>query len=81
MGLISGVVTLPLAPVRALSWLAEQLIDEARREASDETAVRQALARAQDDLDAGRLTAEEYEQLEDELIDRLLLMRRIAGDG
>ena len=81
MGLISGVVTLPLAPVRAVGWLAQQLVEEARRQASDETAVRQALSRAQDDLETGRLTPEEYERLEDELIDRLLLMRRIAADG
>ena len=81
MGLISGVVTLPLAPVRAVGWLAQQLVEEARRQASDETAIRQALSRAHDDLETGRLTLEEYERLEDELIDRLLLMRRIAADG
>lgn len=81
MGLITGVLTFPLAPVRAVGWLAAQLVEEARRQASDETAIRQALARAQDDLDSGRLTPEEYEQLEDDLIDRLLLMRRISADG
>ncbi|MGO4759259.1 gas vesicle protein GvpG, partial [Streptomyces sp. 2MCAF27] len=37
MGLITGLLTLPLAPVRGVAWIAEQLRQEALRELYDPT--------------------------------------------
>jgi len=71
MGLITGLLTLPLAPVRGVAWIGEQVAQEAERELNDETRVRRELARLEMELEAGRLSEEEYEQLEDRLLERL----------
>jgi hypothetical protein len=71
MGLITGLLTLPLAPVRGVAWIGEQVAQEAERELNDETRVRRELARLEMELEAGRLGEEEYEQLEDRLLERL----------
>ena len=71
MGLITGLLTLPLAPVRGVAWIGEQVALEAERELNDETRVRRELARLEMELEAGRLGEEEYERLEDQLLERL----------
>jgi Gas vesicle protein G len=75
MGLLSGLLLLPLAPVRGTIWIAEQIADQAARELDDETTIRRRLAEAERDLELGLLTAEEYEAYEDELLDRLEAIR------
>jgi hypothetical protein len=71
MGLVTGLLTLPLAPVRGTIWVAEQLVAEAERELRDEKSVRRRLAEAERQFEAGTLTAEEYEAIEDELLEQL----------
>jgi hypothetical protein len=71
VGLLTGLLTLPLAPVRGTIWLAEQLGAEAERELDDEAAVRRSLAEAERQFEAGALGVVEYEAIEDELLDRL----------
>ncbi|MGZ4437040.1 MAG: gas vesicle protein GvpG [Nocardioidaceae bacterium] len=75
MGLISGLLTLPLAPVRGTVWVAEQIRDQAEEEFYDPAKIRRRL----DDVDrmreSGELTDEEATVLEDELVDRLLVSR------
>lgn len=72
MGLFSGLLTLPLAPVRGVVWLAEQLEREAQRQWSDPAAVRQQLAEVDAAYRAGELTEAERDRLQDELVSRLL---------
>ena len=72
MGLLSGLLTLPLAPVRGVLWLGRTLEDEARRKWSDPSAVRRQIAEADAAYDAGVLTAEERDRIQDELVARLL---------
>jgi hypothetical protein len=71
MGLITGLLTLPLAPVRGVAWVAEQVAEEAEREMNDETRIKRQLAALQWELDEGRIAEDEYDRLEDELLDRL----------
>jgi hypothetical protein len=71
MGLISGLLTLPLAPVRGVAWVGEQVAAEAERELNDETRVRRELARLEMDLELGRIEESDFEALEDQLLDRL----------
>ena len=78
MGLITGLLTLPLAPVRGVAWIGEQVRVEAERELNDETRVRRELARLEMELEAGRIGEDEYEQLEDQLLERL---ERSRADG
>jgi hypothetical protein len=72
MGLFTGLLTLPLAPVRGVVWLGEQLEREARRQWSDPAAIRQQLADVDAAYQAGELTEAERDMLQDELVSRLL---------
>ena len=76
MGLLTGLATLPLAPVRGTVWIAEQLTAEAERELRNETSLRRRLAEAEREFELGALTAEEYEAIEDELLERIDLLRQ-----
>lgn len=76
MGLFTGILLLPLAPVRGTIWVAEKLAEQAARELDDEVVVRRLLAEAELDLERGELTVDEFEQIEDELLERLELARR-----
>ena len=75
MGLLSGLLTLPLAPVRGTVWIAEQIAAQAERELGDETSLRRRLAEAEREFELGALTLEEYETIEDELLERIELLR------
>ena len=80
MGLFTGLLLLPLAPVRATMWLAEQLAAQAERELDDEATVRRLLVEAELALQRGDLTDAEYERVEDELLERLELARARAQE-
>ena len=71
MGLISGLLTLPLAPVRGVAWIGEQVALEAERELNDETRIRRELAQLEMELESGRIGEREFEEREDQLLERL----------
>ena len=71
MGLFTGLVTLPLAPVRGTVWIAERLLEEAERQLNDPAVIEQQLLDAEARHGRGEITDEELEQIEDELLRRL----------
>jgi gas vesicle protein GvpG len=71
MGLITGILTLPLAPVRGVAWVAEQLVDAADRELHDPAVVRAQLAALNNEFEMGYLSEREFEEEEEKLLDRL----------
>ncbi|MER7917042.1 MULTISPECIES: gas vesicle protein GvpG [unclassified Streptomyces] len=71
MGLIKEVLLLPFAPVRGGGWAINQVLREAERIYYDPATVRAELARLEEQLTAGEITEEEFDQREDELLDRL----------
>lgn len=77
MGLVSGLLTLPLAPVRGVVWVATQLEREADRQRSDPAAIRMQLAEIDAAYEAGAMTEAERDAEQDELVGRLLS----AGPG
>ena len=58
MGLISGLLLLPLAPVRGTVWIAEKIYEQAESEFYDERAIRAQLM----ELDRARQAGEIDEQ-------------------
>jgi cytochrome c-type biogenesis protein CcmI len=72
VGLVTGILTLPLAPVRGVVWIAEQIEQEARRRTDDPAAIRRRLAEVDRARDAGELPAEEAARLEEDLVRQLL---------
>jgi len=73
MGVFTGLLLLPLAPLRGTIWIAERLAEYAEHELGNEASVRRLLAEAEIALESGQLTETEYEQIEDELLARLEL--------
>jgi len=71
MGLIGGLLALPLAPARGLVWVVGQVIDEAEAQLHDPRRIHAELARAEEALEAGEIDQETYEAIEEELLDRL----------
>ncbi|SDT45638.1 gas vesicle protein GvpG [Jiangella sp. DSM 45060] len=72
MGVLTVLVTWPLASVRGAVAAARLVADEAERQYRDPVAVRQALEQVEQARAAGLLSEEEAAAMEDELIGRLL---------
>ena len=71
MGLITGLLTLPLAPARGLTWVVRQVVEEAEAQHADPRRIRRELARAEASLAAGEIDERGFEQIERELLGRL----------
>ncbi len=76
MGLISGLLLLPLAPVRGTVWLAERILEEAENELHDESAIVAQLLDIEAAREAGEISEEEAAHAEDVLLERLIATRR-----
>jgi len=72
MGLFTGLLTLPLAPVRGTVWVAEQVLEQAEEEYYDPAKIRAQLDEVDRKRRDGELSDEEAMLMEDELVDRLL---------
>ena len=81
MGLFTGLLLLPLAPLRGTIWIAERLMEYAQEELGDESMARRLLAEAELAYEAGDLSEAEYEAVEDELLERLELLREVPVHG
>jgi hypothetical protein len=78
MGLIAGLLTLPLAPIRATAWLGERLLEQAQAEFYSEARIRELLAEVEHARAAGELDPDEAARIEDELVERLLAGRELG---
>jgi chorismate mutase len=76
MGLLTGLLGLPLAPVRGVVWLAEQIRQQAEDQYYDPARIRAQLERIDEARRAGELSEEECAELENELLQRLMTRRR-----
>jgi hypothetical protein len=75
LGLFTGLLTLPLAPVRGVVWIAEVLEQEAERELAQMQSPERALADLEAAEAAGEISAEEFADRRRELMDRLIAAR------
>lgn len=71
MGLIGEVLLLPFAPVRGSAWVIGQVLQEAERIYYDPATIRAELARLVEQLESGEIDEEEFDRVEDELLDRM----------
>lgn len=71
MGLLSGVLLLPLAPVRGVVWVSDRLIDAAEAELYDPAVIRVQLAELNRALDEGEIDLARFEREEERLLDIL----------
>jgi hypothetical protein len=75
MGLISGLLTLPLAPVRGTAWIAEKVLEQAESEYYDEGAIRAQLMDIEAAREAGEIDEETAAEAENVLLERLIARR------
>ena len=76
MGLVTGLLGLPLAPVKGVLWLAEQIRDHAEEQYYDPVRIRAQLERVDEARRAGELSDDEAAELENELLQRLMVRRQ-----
>ncbi len=83
MGLFTGLLTLPLAPVRGVVWVAEQIVEETERELYDESRIRAELMSLEFAAEEGELSEAEVREREDALLERLAVSqsRRAPAPG
>jgi Gas vesicle protein G len=81
MGLISGLLTLPLAPVRGTVWIAERVLEQAESELYDERALQAQLMEIDAAREAGEIGEDEAAEAEDILLERLIAARDQRGRG
>jgi hypothetical protein len=75
MGLITGLLLAPLAPVRATVWLAERIQEQAEGELYDESAIRSGLLELDEARASGAFSEDEIADAENALLGRLMAMR------
>jgi hypothetical protein len=75
MGLFTGLLLLPLAPVRGVAWLAERILERAEEQMYDPVAVRRQLGEVDAAREAGLLSDEEAATLEKTLLNRMMARR------
>lgn len=80
MGFFTGLLTLPLAPVRGAAWVVEQVADEVDRQLYDEGNIRRELLQLELDYEDGNIDEAEKLAREEELFERLAVAQaRIAA--
>jgi len=75
MGLITGLLGLPLAPLRGTIAVAEQIQRQAEEEFYDPVRIRNQIAEIDRQRAAGELSDEQATIWEDELVERLMVAR------
>jgi hypothetical protein len=79
MGILGGLLLLPVAPLRGVVWIGNVLAEEAERELESRESPAQALADLQARRANGEISDEEADALEAELIERSLARRGLQG--
>ncbi|MEU3269265.1 gas vesicle protein GvpG [Saccharomonospora sp. NPDC006951] len=74
MGLLGEILLLPLAPVRGVLWTFDTVLTEAERQRAGE--IHRELAELENALLAGELGEDEFDRLEDALLDELTELNR-----
>ena len=79
MGLFTGLLTLPLAPVRGVVWVAERVAEEVERELYDEGNIRRQLLQVELDHEDGKLSDEDRNAQEEALLERLAVSQMLEA--
>jgi len=81
MGLITGILALPLAPVRGTVAIADQILRQAEEMFYDPAGIRSELEQVERMLEAGQIDEPTATAWEDELIERLMIGQERTGRG
>ncbi|GAA1956492.1 gas vesicle protein GvpG [Nocardioides panacihumi] len=81
MGLLTGILTLPLAPLRGTVAIAEQIRQQAEEAYYDPAAIRRELEQVDQLRTDGEISEDEATAWEDQLIERMMIARGGSGRG
>jgi len=81
MGLFTGLLTLPIAPLRGTIAVAEQILKQAEDIYYDPAAIRAELERVEQLRADGEIDDDDATAWEDELIERLMIGQERSGHG
>jgi hypothetical protein len=79
--MFTGLLLLPLAPVRGVGWVANVLAEEAEREVESRESPERALADLEAKRANGEISEEDAEALETELVERMLARHGLQGEA
>jgi hypothetical protein len=79
VGLISGLLLLPLAPVRGVMWVGEAIAEEADRVQAAEVRPDRALAELEVARATGEISDEEAAEQEAALLEWMVVERNLGG--
>lgn len=78
MGLLGTIVTTPMVgPLRGVLWIVKTLAEHAEQELYNEDNIRKQLLKLEQQYDLGKITIEDFESTESELLQRLNEARRM----
>jgi len=78
MGLLGSIVTAPLVgPFKGVLWIVRTLAEHAEQELYNEDNIRKDLLTLEQQYDLGKITLEDFESAESELLQRLNEARRM----
>jgi hypothetical protein len=78
MSIFGSIVTAPVVgPLKGVLWIVKTLAEHAERELYDEDNIRKDLLRLEQQYELGKITLEEFESAENELLQRLNQTRRM----
>ena len=80
MGLFTGLLTLPLAPLRGVVWVAEQLHDQADAQLNDPAVLRSKIDELDRAYERGEISEQERDEQQEELLERLIGRSRPVVD-
>ncbi len=78
MGLLSTIATAPVVgPFKGVLWIVKTLAEHAEQELYNEDNIRRDILRLEQQYELGKITLEDFESAESELLERLNLARRM----
>lgn len=79
MGLITGLLTFPVTgPIHGFRFILEQIREQALAELMSEEQIQTALIEASMQHQAGQISDEEYQQIEEDLFQQLKIRRQLT---
>lgn len=80
MGLLTGILTAPLAPVRGVVWIAEQVKQQAERQHFDPLVIQREIAEVDDAYADGQISEAQRDDLQEQLLQRLFEAQRLRRE-
>lgn len=82
MGLLTSLLTLPLAPVKGVIWLGEVIQEQVEQQLHDPANVRRELEELEDAERAGKISKEEKDEAQQAVLNRMISPNSsVPGEG